>query len=84
MYGKHLNAKVALPEQEMNILKYINDQNVINKLVSFKDITQQFNITKPTTRVKIDKLKQLGLVEIDQRGRFKALKITSSGRRILG
>ena len=84
LYGKHLKAKVALPEQEMNILKYINDQNVMNKLVSFKDITQQFNITKPTTRVKIDKLKQLGLVDIDQRGRFKALKITSSGRRILG
>lgn len=83
LYGRHLNRKVDLSEQEMGILKLINDGNVSNKLVSFKDITKEFNITKPTTRAKIAGLQQHGLISVEQKGRFKSLKITSAGRRIL-
>ena len=68
----------------MNILKYINEKNVVNKLASYKDITENFKITKPTTRVKINKLQGLDLLQVEQRGRFKSLKITSAGRRIIG
>lgn len=84
LYGKHLRKKVELTEMEMNILNYINENNIVNKLVSYKDITNNFKITKPTTRVKINKLQGLGLLQIEQRGRFKSLKITSAGRRIIG
>ena len=69
---------------EMDILKFINEKNIVNKLASYKDITLKFNITKPTTRTKINNLHNLGLVKIEQKGRFKSLKITSSGRRIIG
>jgi predicted transcriptional regulator/uncharacterized protein YlzI (FlbEa/FlbD family) len=83
LFGKQLRKKVELEEIEMNILKFINDKNVINKLASYKDVTTNFNITKPTTRVKIRKLLGLGLVQVEQKGRFKSLKITSSGRKII-
>jgi len=84
LYGKHLRKKVELSDMEMEILKYINENNVINKLVSYKNITQNFKITKPTTRVKINKLQGLGLLNVEQKGRFKSIKVTSAGRRIIG
>jgi DNA-binding MarR family transcriptional regulator len=84
LYGKHLRKKVELSNLEMDILKYINEKNVTNKLASYKDITDNFKITKPTTRVKINKLQGLGLLNVEQKGRFKTLKVTSAGRRIIG
>lgn len=83
LYGKHLRRKVELSDMEMEILNYVNSKNVISKMVSFSHITAKFNITKPTTRVKIKKLQGLGLLSVQQRGRYKSLKITSAGRRII-
>ena len=84
LYGKHLRKKVELSELEINILKYVNENNITSKLASFKDITNNFKITKPTTRAKINKLQYLGLLQVEQKGRFKSLRITSAGRRIIG
>jgi DNA-binding MarR family transcriptional regulator len=84
LYGKHLRKKVELSDIEMNILQYINNKNISNKLASYKDVTDTFKITKPTTRVKVDKLQKLGLLDVEQKGRFKSIKITSAGRRIIG
>ena len=74
---------VKLLELELNILRRIHEHNLRNKLISFKDITREFNITKPTTRVKIQKLQLLGLLLVEEFGRFKSLKITSKGRRLI-
>ncbi|MBR9699340.1 DUF835 domain-containing protein [Candidatus Woesearchaeota archaeon] len=84
VYGKQLKKGIDLPDSEMNILHYINDKNIKNQLASYSDITSQFKITKPTTRVKINKLQGLGLVQVERRGRYKSLRITSAGRRIIG
>ncbi|HIH38627.1 DUF835 domain-containing protein [Candidatus Woesearchaeota archaeon] len=81
-FGKQLG-KITLSELEKNILAYINEGNISNKLVTFKHITSHFSITKPTTRVKISRLAYLGLVMIEQQGRYKSLRITSSGRKLL-
>ena len=83
LYGKHLEKRIELSDRDMEILRYINDRNVVNKLVSFGDITENFKITKPTTRAKIRYLLSMGLLTVDQKGRFKSVKITSSGRRII-
>ncbi len=83
LYGKHLKKRVELSDLEMNILKFVNESNITNKLVSYKNITQNFKITKPTTRVKISNLQTLGLLQVEQKGRFKSLKVTSAGRRII-
>ncbi len=83
LYGKHLKGKVELTETEMKILQFVNENNVVSRLVSYKDITNEFKITKPTTRAKVSRLQSMGLLQVEQRGRFKSLKITSTGRRII-
>lgn len=83
LFGKHLRKSVDLSDMEIEMLKFINEHNIINKLVSYKDITDKFRITKPTTRVKIKGLQGKGLLQIEQKGRFKSLKITSVGRKII-
>ena len=83
VYGKQLQKSVQLPEIEMKILSFVNEKNVSNSLVSFKDITMNFSITKPTTRAKLRRLAALGLLSVEKRGRHKSLKITSAGRRII-
>lgn len=83
LYGKHLRKRTELTDIEMNILRVINERNVMNKLVSYRDITETFHITKPTTRAKMRHLVAIGLVLVDQKGRFKSIKITSAGRKVL-
>jgi len=84
LYGKHLKSNVELSSIEMGILNFVNEHNIVNRLVSYKDITLKFNITKPTTRAKISRLENLGLLSVEQRGRVKAIKASSAGRKILG
>ena len=76
--------KENLLPQEMEILQYIHQHNQQNKLVSFKDVTKHCNITKPTTRARIASLTSKHLVEVEQRGRFKALKMTEKGKGLVG
>ena len=83
LFGKDLRKKTELSKLEMDILRYINDKNITNELVSYKDITKKFNITKPTTRVKLNRLQDLKLINITQNGRTKSIKITSAGRKII-
>lgn len=83
VYGRSLKENIDLAPIERDILQLINEKNSTNTLVSYKDITQQFNITKPTTRTKIARLQSLGLVNIEQLGRYKSLKITSRGRKVI-
>lgn len=83
LFGRHFAKNIALSEQESAILSFINKNNSYNKLVSYKDITREFNITKPTTRIRLERLKQLGLISVDSRGRYKAIRITSAGRKFV-
>ena len=83
LFGSHLKKSVNLTEQELKMLSFINERNIENRLVSYKDITSNFNITKPTTRAKIAHLQRLNLIMIEPRGRFKSIKITSLGRSML-
>ena len=83
MYGKSLKSKVELSSLEIDVLKFVNDNNTKNKLVAYKDITERIGVTKPTTRAKINRLLNLGLLTVDKRGRFKSIKITSAGRKII-
>ena len=81
LFGRKPSAELA--DQELDMLRLINEGNVTNRLVSFTHLTQRFSITKPTTRKRVARFQQLGLVQVEQRGRTKSLKITSAGRRML-
>ncbi len=83
LLDKDLKKGIELSELEYEILKLINERNVKNRLVSFKDITNNFKITKPTTRSKVNKLLSKGLINVEQNGRVKSIKITSAGRRMI-
>ncbi len=82
IFGRHLK-HTELSDIEIKILEFINERNKSNRLASFMDITKEFKITKPTTRAKIQRLQGLGLLVIEKRGRYKAIKITSAGRSLL-
>src|SRR3989344_1358570 len=81
LYGKDLRKRIDLTELEAGILKFVNSKNIMNQMASYKDITHNFKITKPTTRSKVSKLQLLGLLDVEQKGRFKSIKVTSAGRK---
>ena len=83
VYADVSDSNIQLDDMQFRILSFINQNNINNKLVSYKDITNTFNITKPTTRAKIKQLRDAGLIRVEQKGRYKALMITSAGRRLL-
>lgn len=83
IYGKDLTKKINLTNSEKKCLELINFANINSNMITYKDISAELNITKPTTRTKIDKLQRLNLITIDKVGRYKTLKITSRGRKLL-
>ncbi len=83
VYGKELTNNINLTISEKKCLEIINNANINGDMITYKDISSELNITKPTTRTKIDKLQKFGLVTIDKLGRYKTLKITSRGRKLL-
>lgn len=83
LLGSELRNNIELSQLEIDLLRYVNENNIVNKLVSYKDISSKFAITKPTTRSKISNLQFKNLISVEQRGRFKSLKITSTGRRFI-
>ncbi|HII16544.1 TPA: DUF835 domain-containing protein [Candidatus Woesearchaeota archaeon] len=84
LYHKELARSLHLTGQELAILSLINERNAEHKMISFRDISASQNITKPTTRARIRRLYDLGLVTVDQKGRYKSLSLTAKGRRALG
>ena len=61
----------------------VESRGMERKQVVFKDVTRQFSITKPTTRSRVASLRRKGLLEVEQRGRVKALRLTAAGRKWL-
>ena len=53
------------------IIDFINSKKTMNKDVSFKDITRNFKIPKSTTRKRVNRLKELELVDVRKKGRLK-------------
>jgi len=64
-----------LTEDLKEIVDYIAANKKIDKAISFKDITKKFKITKTTTRRRINRLKELNIIEIRKKGRFKILAV---------
>ncbi|MEK6916802.1 MAG: DUF835 domain-containing protein, partial [Nanoarchaeota archaeon] len=71
--------KPKLPKDIYEILQFINNESIQNKKVFFKNISSQFNITKPTTKKKLNELLDLKFIEVEQHGRVKSIKITEKG-----
>lgn len=75
--------KPKLPKDIYEILEFINNRNSENRTVVFKNISREFNITKPTTKKKLIELEKLGFIEIEEHGRVKSLSVTDKGSEFL-
>jgi uncharacterized membrane protein len=68
-----------LPDDLHEIIIFVNN----SEKVSFKDVSKKFSITKTTTRKRINRLEEKGLVVIKKNGRNKIVKMTDFGRTAL-
>jgi predicted transcriptional regulator len=64
-------------------LKYINEQNQINAIVSFKKIMAKFEISYVTAASRLDILEKKGLIYTKKQGKLRAIFITDKGKSFL-
>ncbi len=75
--------KIELPPDLMKIIALIANRKTLGRVVTFKDITQELDITAPTTQRRIVDLYNRGLITIIKQGRNKLLQLTHEGERQL-
>ncbi|KYK30734.1 MAG: hypothetical protein AYK23_04385 [Candidatus Proteinoplasmatales archaeon SG8-5] len=69
-----------LPDKLLDILKYINKENLTGVNPSFSDVEVDQELSKPTVRKRIRELDNLGCVNIIEKGRNKYIAITEKGK----
>lgn len=74
---------VDLDTKIFEILEFIKRENDEGHSPVYKDVMKAFNITRPTTSIKLKELIIKDLVIVQKRGRFKSLNITDKGREVL-
>lgn len=74
--------KIELAPDLMKIVSLIANRKALGKVVTFKDITRELNITAPTTQRRILDLYNKGLITIIRQGRNKLLQLTPEGERV--
>ena len=87
------NELMMLPNQKIEgliinddvyqILKFINEQNMINSNVSHKKITREFNISYPTASKRLETLENDKLIFVKKEGKHKNIYITEKGKNLL-
>ena len=72
------STKQELTDDLQEIIEFINMQKSMDKSISFKDITRNFNITKSTARKRINRLHNLNIIDIKKKGRFKLVSLAEN------
>jgi PAS domain S-box-containing protein len=75
--------QVSIDRKLFEILRFVDQQNRLKTIVSYKTISKQFSITKVTTAKRISALSDMELIAIKKRGRLKTIFITDKGKRLL-
>ncbi len=73
---------VRLPEDLMEILRFIYEHNALGAKPNYTDIRQELSISKPTVGKRIKSLINTGYVTENPRGRSKVLELTYKGMRL--
>lgn len=71
---------IQIEDELFAILKYIQEQNQNNAVVSFKKISKEFSLVKSTTAKRLGMLEDKGLVFIKKQGRLKTVHISKKGK----
>lgn len=74
---------ITLQEEVYTVLDFIYKENALNRVPSFKDISNKFSITKTTTRKRVHELGSKGLIRVVKEGKYKLLEITERGKNLL-
>lgn len=75
-----LKAKQRIEDDLAQMLKYVYEQNLEGRKPKYSDVSQDLDISKPTTRKRIARLTRLGLLIESQHGKSKVLETTEKGR----
>jgi len=71
-----------IPDELLNILKFVFQQNKRGISPSFSDIERELNITKPTVRKRVSKLSKYDYLITIIKGRSKLVELTDKGRNL--
>ncbi len=75
--------RIQIEDEFYDILKFVQEQNQNNAVVSFKKISREFSIDKSTTAKRVRILENNGLVSIKKQGRAKTVHISEKGNTLL-
>ncbi|RLF58570.1 MAG: hypothetical protein DRN27_05090 [Thermoplasmata archaeon] len=74
---------ISLEEPVYKILTYLKSEQEKNVLVSYHNVGKNFNISKITTKKRLDELEKHGLISIHEKGRMKVIRLTGKGEKLL-
>ena len=69
-----------VPEKLLEILRFVNKENLAGTTPSYTDVETELSISKPTVRKRINELASMGCIKVIQKGRTKYLDITEKGK----
>ncbi len=79
-----LRVEPDMPLDLWGILEFVHQQNTQGKKPSQKVIVEKFGITRTTTRKRIKRLCDMGLMMYSKNGRYKLWELTESGAALCG
>ena len=74
--------KDQLPENMLEILKFVYDKNLIGVKPTFSDIGREINITRPTIGKRMNYLTTSNYLIVSIKGRNKVVELTNKGREL--
>jgi PAS domain S-box-containing protein len=74
---------IELDEHMYKILRFIQNLNHKNIIVSYQKVGKRFSISKVTTKKRLDELQKQGLITIRIKGRMKSVHLTEKAQLLL-
>lgn len=75
--------KEKLPENMLEIIRFVYNKNLIGVKPTFSDIGREINITRPTMGKRISYLTSSNYISVSIKGRNKIVELTNKGRELL-
>ena len=78
----HTKEPIKLPDDQLEILNYVQKQNFLGIKPSFSNIETELDMSKPTVRKRVGLLQASGYVQVNTHGRTKVVELTEKSRRL--
>jgi predicted transcriptional regulator len=74
---------VRIADEEYELLRYINEQNQNNAIVTLKKAVAKLDVSHVTVAKRIEALESSGLIFVKKQGRYRTPYLTEKGRALL-